>query len=149
MKLSQLIKALRIKEGLSQDELGKLIGKNQLYISRLESEANYNSIEPIDKLLTTLLSNSMKAKLENLGVLVAKLEKVDNRLSMKYLIQSNPERFFIHQEDFIRIVNSLNEAAIRNEIEPVIFTGDEIDLFDYDREIVKMYLFEGYYKSQI
>jgi transcriptional regulator with XRE-family HTH domain len=147
MKLSQLIKALRQKEGLSQDELGKLIGKNQLYISRLESEANYNSVEPIDKLLTILISNIMKTKLQNLGILIAKLEKIDNKLGMKHLIQENPERFFIHQEDFIRIVNGINEAAIRNDFEPVIFTGAELDLYTYDREEVKMYLFEGYYKS--
>jgi transcriptional regulator with XRE-family HTH domain len=147
MKLSQLIKALRLKEGLSQDELGKSIGKNQLYISRLESESNYNSVEPIDKLLTILISNIMKTKLQNLGILIAKLEKIDNKLGMKHLIQENPERFFIHQEDFIRIVNGINEAAIRNDFEPVIFTGEELDLYTYDREEVKMYLFEGYYKS--
>lgn len=147
LKLSNLIKALRQKEGLSQDELGKLIGKNQLYITRLENEFNYNSIEPIDNILNILLSNTMKAKIKQLGTLIAALEKLNKQNGMKHLIQENPGRFLIHKDDFIRISNHLTEQAIQNDLTPVIFTGEEIDLYDYDKTYVEMYLFEGYYEA--
>ena len=87
----------------------------------------------------------MNEKIKQLGILIASLEKLDNRNGMKYLLQENTGRFFVHKDDFVRITNSLAQKAIQYDLEPVIFTGHEIDNFDYNKSIVEYNLFEGYY----
>ena len=87
----------------------------------------------------------MNEKIKQLGILIASLEKLDNRNGMKHLLQENTGRFFVHKDDFVRITNSLAQKAIQYDLEPVIFTGNEIDNFDYNKSIVEYNLFEGYY----
>lgn len=87
----------------------------------------------------------MNEKIKQLGILIASLEKLDNRNGMKHLLQENTGRFFVHKDDFVRITNSLAQKAVQYDLEPVIFKGYEIDNFDYNKSIVEYNLFEGYY----
>lgn len=88
----------------------------------------------------------MNKKIKKIGILIASLEKLNKRNSMKHLLQENTGRFFVHKEDFIRITNVLVQKAIQYDLEPVIFTGLEIDSFEYNKSIVEFNLFEGYYR---
>jgi len=52
--LSQMIKAARLKQNLTQEELGKLVGVQKAQISKLENSANSATIDTIIKVFKAL-----------------------------------------------------------------------------------------------
>lgn len=64
---------------------------------------------------------------------------------MKKIIENHPERFFVSKNDFISILNYINENAVKNGVEPIIFSGVEIDEMEYNSDYIKLSLFRGYY----
>lgn len=53
-KVGERIRALRIEQGLTQEQLGMMTGLNRVQISRLETGSKNTSLDNLDKVLDGL-----------------------------------------------------------------------------------------------
>lgn len=120
-----------------------LSGKRELSSKNLEIVFKTLNLEIMN--VQNYLHSDLDLKIKNLGSKVAEIESVNEEFSMKKIIENNPERFFVSKNDFISILNYINENAVKNSVEPIIFSGVEIDEMEYNSDYIKLSLFRGYY----
>ncbi|WP_332650471.1 helix-turn-helix domain-containing protein [Lysinibacillus sp. 54212] len=111
MQIGAKIKALRIKKGLTQEELGERTDLTKGYISQLERDLNSPSIETLFSLLEVLGSTPK--------------EFFDDGVDSQHVVYTKDEQTSFTDHDKNYTIQWLIPTSNEKEMEPVILTLKE------------------------